>query len=107
MGLITDRLIDLATYKKWLSYVVITIVFILLILGLLALWRFFFPKPSQNVHKPVAIALGKVEKEAIDQRSTQIMVEKEKPWEIGLGAGGLVYDNKTGGMVGAWIKRKF
>jgi hypothetical protein len=86
---------------------VIVIIIVLFIAGGMAIWRFFNPAKSQNVNKPVAIALGKVEKGAIDQTSTQVMIEKEKAWEVGIGGGGIYYDEKTGVFGGGWIRKRF
>ena len=90
----------------WAQYAGITIVVVLLLVGGVSLWRFIFPKPDKQVNRPTSIIVGKAEKGAVDQTSTQVLVT-EKPWEVGLGAGALRYDNKDGGFVGGWIKRKF
>jgi len=103
---VTERLVDWNTYKKWASYVVISLVALLLIVGVFAIWRFIFPKPAQNIHKPTAIITPFAKVEKLDQSSQQILVE-EKPWEVSLGAGVLRYDNKDGWIGGAVIKRKF
>lgn len=106
---ITERLVNLDTYKKYAVYVVITIAAVLLIVGGVSLWRWVFKPKDTQVYKPtgIGLAIGHVEKGAVVQESTQISVEKERPWEVGLGAGGINYDNKSGVVVGGWVKRKF
>ena len=103
---ITERLVNLDTYKKWAVYVLVTIGAVLLLVGGVSLWRFIFPKPTQQVNKPTAFAVGKVEKGAITQTSTQISLD-DKSWEVGLGGGGVTYDNKSGIIIGGWVKKKF
>jgi len=103
---ITERLVSVDTYKKYAGYVIITIGVVLLIVGMFAIWRFIFPKPSQNIHKPTAIVTPFAKVEKLDQSSQQILVE-EKPWEVAVGGGVMRYDNKDGAIIGAMIKRKF
>ena len=103
---ITQRLVDLDTYKKYAVYVLITIAGVLLIVGGVSLWRFIFVPKSTQSHKPTAVVMPGAKIEKLDQSSQQILVE-EKPWEVSLGAGVLRYDNKDGWIGGAVIKRKF
>ncbi|MFA5133078.1 MAG: hypothetical protein WC444_07165 [Candidatus Paceibacterota bacterium] len=79
---------------------------VLLVLGALNVWNFFFPKPSQNIHRPSTIVLPGAKVDKIDQSSIQVMVE-EKTWELGVGAGGITYDGKSGLFLGGWIKKKW
>jgi len=102
---IVERLLSTDTYKKYAVYVLITVITFLLFCGGFALWRFFFGKPNKQINKPVAVAIGRVEKGAIDQTSTQIQLN-EKDWEIGVGAGGLQYDNKNGVCLFGFVKKK-
>jgi hypothetical protein len=66
----------------------------------------FFPSKSIT-NKPHAIAIGHVEAGAVDQRSTNIVVEKEKAFEVGAGGGVMRYDDKDGAFFGGWGKWKF
>jgi hypothetical protein len=100
-AVIKERLIHYA------QYVGITFVVVLLIVGLFGLWRFFFPTKTGNVNKPMTVITPFARVGKIDNTSTQTVIEKEKPWEVGAGVGVLRYDNKDGWIVGAEIKRKF
>jgi len=84
----------------------IGIVLILIIAGGITIKNFLFPKPSQNVNKPTAVALPFSKVDKIDQTSTQILME-EKSWEAGVGGGVITYDNKAGMAVGGWVKKKW
>lgn len=93
------------TWAKTTVYLIIgTIIFFML----LCVKNFFFPKPKQQVNKPVTVVLpfGRVEKGGIDQSNTQISLD-EKLNEVGIGVGGLRYDDKDGAFAGVWYKRKF
>ena len=91
----------------WRLFLVV-IVIVIIIAGGVTIKNFFFPKPSQNIHQPSVVALpfSTIEQGAIDQRSTQILME-EKSWEAGVGGGVVTYDNKAGTMLGGWIKKKW
>ena len=78
----------------------------LLLLLLRGVWSLIF-NPDTQVSKTQALAIGKVEKGAITQTSTQIKVDGEKPWEIGIGAGGFRWDNKDGYGGFVTVKRRF
>ena len=95
--------INPTTWSKTVVYMVIAgcILFILFCIK-----NTFFPNKSIT-NKPHAVAIGKVEAGAIDQRSTNIVVEKEKPFEVGAGVGAGRYDDKDayGGMI--WGKYKW
>lgn len=86
--------------------VVIGILALLLIAGGMQVWNFFFPKKSGNINKPTAITLPFSRVGNIDQTSTQVLIE-EKSWELGLGGAAITYDNKSGLVVGGWVKRKW
>lgn len=103
---ISQRLVDINTYKKYAGYVLITIAGILLVVGGVSLWRFIFVPKDSQVHKPRAIVLplGKIEK--LDQSSQQILVE-EKPWEVSLFGGVFRWDQKDGYGGGIKVTRKF
>jgi hypothetical protein len=103
---ITERLLSVDTYKKYAGYVVISIGVVLIIMGFFAVWRFLFPKPASNIHKPTAIVTPFAKVEKIDQSSQQVLVE-EKPWEVSVGGGVLRYDNKDGFIGGLMVRRKF
>ena len=100
---VKDRLLDFNTYKKYAIYVLLTVLLLLLLRGV---WSLIF-KPQTQVNKPTAVVIGKAEKGAIDQTSTQIKVEGEKNWEVGVGVGAGRYDDKDayGGMI--FVKRRF
>lgn len=104
---VAERLTDPNTYKKFAVYVLIAVAGVLLIVGGVSLWRFVFPKPEKQTNAPKVTGLvlpgGKVK---IDQTNTQISMD-EKPWEVGVGAGGIRYDNKDGYFLGGWVKRKW
>jgi hypothetical protein len=94
------------TWSKALVYLIIggIIVFILVCVK-----NFFFPSKAIT-NKPVGIGLnigGKVEKDAINQTSTNIVVDKEKSFEVGVGVGAGRFDNKDGYAGGVWGKWKF
>jgi hypothetical protein len=98
---------DIATIKDRLShYAVYLLLTLLLLLLFRGVWSLIF-KPQTQVNKPTAVAIGNVQKGAIDQTSTQIKVEGEKPWEASVGVGAFRYDQKDGygGMV--MLKRRF
>ena len=103
---VADRLTSLETYKKWAIYVGITCLALLLIIGMVSLWKFFFPTPDKQINKPTAVILPGATVKKLDQSNTQVLVD-EKPWEVGLGVAGIRYDNKDGALVGGWIKRKW
>ena len=90
-------------YYKTIIYMVIGGIILFL---LVCVKNFFFPNKS-IVNKPHALVIGKAEKGAIDQTSTNIVVEKERPWEVGGGVAGITYDNKNGGIAGVFVKRRF
>lgn len=100
---VKDRLLDIGTYKKYAIYLLLTLLLLLLFRGV---WSLLF-KPQQQVNKPTSVIIGKAEKGAVDQTSTQIKVDGEKPWEVGIGAGAFRYDGKDGygGLV--MVKRRF
>lgn len=104
---ITERILNVDTYKKYAAYVLITIIGVVLVVGGVSLWRWVFPKPEKQTNAPKVTGLvlpgGKVK---IDQTNTQVSLD-DKPWEVGLGGGGLTYDNKTGVFVGGWVRRKW
>lgn len=91
------------TWGKSIQYLIMigAILFVLV-----ALKNTFFPSRAIT-NKPQALVIGKAEKGAIDQTSTNIVVEKEKAFEVGLGVGAVRYDNKDGGIVGGWGKWRF
>ena len=99
-------LVDPTTWAKSVMYLIMCG---LIIFVLVCIKNFFFPARTQQVSKPTVVALpgSKIEKDAIHQESTQITVEKEKPFEVGVGAAGMRYDNKDGVIVGAFGKWKF
>ena len=66
----------------------------------------FFPSKTIT-NKPHALVIGKAEKDSINQSSVNVSVEKEKPFEVGVGGGVLRYDQKDGAFAGAWGKYKF
>ena len=100
---VKNRLLDIGTYKKYAVYLLLTLLLLLLFRGI---WSLLF-KPQTQVNKPTAVVIGKAMAGAIDQTSTQIKVEGEKPWEVGIGAGAFRYDQKDGygGML--FVKRRF
>jgi len=100
---VKDRLLDFNTYKKYAVYLLLTVLLLLLFRGL---WSLIF-KPQTQVNKPTAVVIGKAMAGAIDQTSTQIKVDGEKPWEIGIGAGGFRWDNKDGYGGFVTVKRRF
>ena len=103
---ITQRLVDVNTYKKYAGYVLITIATVLLVVGGVSLWRFIFPVADKQIYKPRAFVVGKVEAGGIVQSSEQTLVT-EKPWEISVGGGVVRYDQKDGYFGGVMVKRKF
>jgi hypothetical protein len=100
---VKDRLLDFNTYKKYAVYVLLTVLLLLLLRGV---WSLIFPTDKQ-VNKPHAIVIGKAMAGAIDQTSTQIKVDGEKPWEVGVGVGGFRYDQKDGYGGFVTVKRRF
>lgn len=86
----------------------VIIVIIIIAAGAVTIKNFFFPKPAQNINQPSVVALpfSTIEAGAVDQRSTQILME-EKSWEAGVGGAAWTYDNKLGSMVGGWVKKKW
>ena len=84
----------------------IGVVVILLVAGGMQVWNFFFPKKSGNVNNPHTVVLPFAKVDKIDQTSTQVLIE-EKAWELAVGAAGITYDNKSGLLVGGWLKRKW
>jgi hypothetical protein len=66
----------------------------------------WFIKPQQNINKPTVVVTPFSRVDKIDQTSTQISIS-EKTWEVGVGGGGLRYDNKDGICAFGWVKKKF
>jgi hypothetical protein len=98
---------DIATIKDRLShYAVYLLLTLLLLLLFRGVWSLIF-KPQTQVNKPTAVAIGNVQKGAIDQTSTQIKVEGEKNWEIGVGGFGGRFDGKDFYGVLGQVKRRF
>ena len=95
--------INPTTWSKAIIFLVMGAVIVVVIVGVKNL---FFPNKSIT-NKPHALVIGKAEKGAIDQTSTNIVVEKEKSFEVGIGVGVVRYDDKDGGIVGGWGKWKF
>lgn len=97
-------LVDPTTWAKSVMYLIMigVILFIVVMVK-----NFFFPAKATNTNKPIAVVTPFAKIEKLDQSSIQVMTEKERPWEVGVGVGGLTYDNKTGGFAGGWVKRKF
>lgn len=79
---------------------------IFVIYGAISLVNCIFPKKSGNINKPTTIILPLAKVEKIDQTSTQISIE-EKTWELGMGGATITYDNKSGAIVGGWLKKKW
>jgi len=100
------RAFEAKTLKITANIVIIVIVGVITLSGAYNLYRFFFPKKQRMTNNPKVTALPFSKIEKIDQTSTQILLE-EKSWELGMGAGGLNYDNKAGSIVGLWVKRKW
>jgi hypothetical protein len=90
----------------WSKTVVYLIIGGLIVFMLICVKNFFFPTKSIT-NKPHALVIGKAEKGAIDQTSTNIVVEKEKPFKVGAGAGVMRYDNKDGAVFGVFGEWKF
>ena len=90
----------------WSKTVVYLILGAIIVIALIGIKNFFFPTRAIT-NKPIGIAVGHVEKGAIDQTSTNIVVEKEKDWTVGAGVGGGRFDGKDGYAGGAWISKKF
>lgn len=90
----------------WSKTVVYLIIGGLIVFLLVCVKNFFFPSKSIT-NKPQSIIIGKADSGAVDQRSTNIVVEKEKSCEVGAGVGAGRVDNKDayGGMV--WGKYKW
>ena len=95
-----------ANPTTWSKAVLFTIMGVIIVVVLVGVKNLFFPKKSIT-NKPVAVAIGKVEKGAIDQTSTNIVVEKEKAFEVGVGVGAGRFDNKDGYMGGVWGKYRW
>lgn len=105
------------SWKKWFSgfgdflsnmkdlKTVITI--ILLLFVAVTVWRAYFSKRVSNISQPRVVALPGSHIEKIEQPTTQVYVEPEKTWEVGVGAAVLQFDNKNGGILGGWIKKKW
>jgi hypothetical protein len=106
---VTERILNIDTYKKLGIYVGIILVVVLLLVGGVSLWRFFFNPKDANVNKPtfVAMPFSKVEKDAVNQSNSQTTVQKDFPWEVDLFGGGVQYDNKNGVFFGGKVGRKF
>jgi len=84
-----------------------TAIFIGLIIFLgIAVWRFFFHKPQQNVNKPTVVVTPFAKVDKIDQSNMQVLMN-EKAWEVGLTGGVFNYDNKSGAAGFVTLKRKF
>jgi len=96
-------LADPVTWSKSVLYLVMICAILFIAF---AIKNTFFPTKS-NVNKPVTVVTPFAKVEKIDNTSTQISVEKERQFEVGLGGGGLRYDNKDGVFVGGWGKWKF
>ena len=95
--------INPTTWSKAIIFLVMGAVIVVVIVGVKNL---FFPTKSIT-NKPHALVIGKAEKGAIDQTSTNIVVEKEKPFEIGGGVAAGEYDNKKAYGAMFWGKWKF
>jgi Na+(H+)/acetate symporter ActP len=96
-------LINPVTWGKSIQYLVMICAVLFVAF---AIKNTFFPTKS-NVNKPVTIVTPFAKVEKIDNTSTQISVEKEKSFEVGVGVAGMRYDNKDGAIVGGWGKWKF
>ena len=95
--------INPATWSKSIVYLVMICAILFIAY---AIKNTFFPSKSIT-NKPHALVIGKAEAGAIDQTSTNIVVEREKPFEVGVGAGVVRYDQKDGYFGGVFGKWKF
>ena len=95
--------IDPTTWSKSIVYLIMICAILFVVY---AIKNTFFPSKSIT-NKPHALVIGKAEAGAIDQTSTNIVVEKEKPFEVGVGAGVVRYDQKDGYFGGVFGKWKF
>jgi hypothetical protein len=96
-------LIDPVTWSKSVMYLVMGAV---IVFALVCVKSYFFPT-KKNINKPVTTVLPFAKVDKIDNTNTQITVEKEKAFEVGVGGGVLRYDNKDGWIGGGWGKYKF
>lgn len=96
-------LINPVTWGKSIQYLIMICAVLFVAF---AIKNTFFPSKSIT-NKPHAIVIGKAEKGAIDQTSTNVVVEKEKAFEVGVGVGVGRFDNKDGYAGGGWFKWKF
>lgn len=82
------------------------IVFGVFIFFLISGIRGCFVKEPKNVNKPHVVVTPFAKVEKIDQSNVQVSID-EKTWEVGIGAGALTFDNKNGGLIGGWVRRRF
>ena len=83
--------------------ILIKVVFLVLLIlcitgGMMSVYRFFFPKPTQNINQPTFTG---------DNISYTNIQNDEKLNEIGIFAAPIYYDDKVGGIVGLEFKRRF
>ena len=95
--------VDPTTWSKTVVYLIIGGV---IVFTLMCVKNYFFPT-KKNVNKPVTTVLPFARVGKVDNTNTQITVEKEKAWEVGLGVGGIRYDGKDGVIGGVTVKRRF
>ena len=79
---------------------------VLILIGCLSLWRFFFPAADKQINRPRTYVLPGAKVDKIDQSNVQVLLE-EKKWAISLGGGALRWDNRDGAFAGFWVTRKW
>jgi hypothetical protein len=79
------------------------VLIIVLLAGLFQLKNLLFPKPSDNIYKPVVIALPGSKVDKIEQKSEQTIINQTRRLHLSVG-GGLYGTKESGGaFVGAMV----
>src|SRR5512135_1251752 len=97
-------------FKAWGSWWRLLVTFLAVVFLALVLygsWSWWTKKKPQNVSNPKVVAMPGSHIEKIEQPTTQVYVEPEKKWEVGLGAGVASFDSKNGAGAWCWVKKKW
>lgn len=100
---ISERLLDLGTYKKYIAYVLITVLILLILVGGYAIYRVFFPKKaSQSNTQTYHTDSGGT----TEVKNTYI-TNQSNGWSAGVFAGGITLGSEDGLFAGVVVEKKF
>jgi hypothetical protein len=95
--------LDPTTWGKSILYLVMACAVLFIAF---AIKNTFFPSKAIT-NKPHTLIIGKAEAGAVNQSSTNTVVEKEKDWSVSVGGGAIEYDSKKGYFGGMAVTKKF